>query len=157
MKFSTREDISVPVEFVFDELSQFDAMEEAARERGVKLRRTDQLEFPGKGVSWEIEFRLRGKMRKLEAEVTRFERPEVVALSGQSSSFQVETVILLTALSRSRTRLQVGLDIRPRTLGARLMLQSAKLGRSSLDRKFADRVGKQIREIAARYEAPDQD
>ncbi|WP_339113662.1 SRPBCC family protein [Thioclava sp. GXIMD2076] len=146
----------VPVEFVFDELSRFDAIEEVARERGVKLHRTDQLEGAGKGASWEIAFRLRGKMRKLTAEVTRFERPEAVGLSGESSSFLIETVILLTALSRTRTRLQVGLDIRPRTLGARLMLQSAKLGRSSLDRKFADRISKQAKEISARYEASGQ-
>ncbi|OCX66678.1 hypothetical protein BFP70_00500 [Thioclava sp. SK-1] len=151
MKFSTREDITAPIDFVYDQLTDFTAFEQAGRDRGIDFRRTDDLTVAGLGMGWDVDFHFRGKARQISMKVTRFERPDALEFTGQSSSFDLSIAVLLTALSSARTRVQVGIDVRPRTLGARLMLQSAKLGRASLDRKFDRRIAAYAREIEARH------
>jgi hypothetical protein len=56
----------------------------------------------------------------------------------------------LVALSRQRTRLYAEFEIRPRSLGARLMVQSAKLGRASLNTRYSKRIAALARDIEAR-------
>ena len=46
----------------------------------------------------------------------------------------------VVALSRTRSRLLFDTNVRPRNMRARLMLQTAKLGRGQLERKFAERI-----------------
>ncbi len=140
MKLSTREDIELPAEALFDELCDVSRFERAALKRGVSLKRLDTLSAPGAGMSWDIGFRFRGKPRQILADLRRFERPEALDYAGESSSFAMVLELRMVALSRSRTRLVAALEVKPRTLGARLMIQSAKLGRSNLERKFAERV-----------------
>ena len=141
MKFSTRKDIEAPARFVFDQLADFGTFERAAMRRGITLRRLDTLTEPGAGMSWDIGFRFRGKPRQMLVDIRRFEPPELLEYAGQSNSFDATMALQVTALSRSRTRFSVALELKPRTLRARLLLQSAKLGKSRLDRKFDERVG----------------
>ena len=150
MKFSSREDIAAPVEFVFDQLADFSAFEGAAVARGVEITRRDTRDTPGRGMKWDVAFRFRGKARAIAAEVARYDRPDRLDYHGRSNSFEVMLEISLVALTRTRTRIQIGLEVKPRTLGARLMVQSAKLGRSNLDARFAQRIGALARKIEAR-------
>lgn len=151
MKFSSREDIAAPAEFVFDQLADFSGFEELAQARGVSLRRLDARTSPGRGLKWEIGFAFRGKPRVIEAEVARYDRPDRLEYQGTSHSFLLHLDISLVALTRTRTRMQIGLEVKPRTLGARLMVQSAKLGRSGLDARFAKRIAAFARTIEARH------
>lgn len=150
MKFSNRVDVAAPAEFVFDQLSDFATFERMALRKGVALRRLDTLKSPGAGMSWDIGFKLRGRARQMIADVSRFERPEQIDCEGTSQGFHLSLTLALMELSKSRTRLTTGLEIRPRTLGARLLLQSAKLGRSNLDRRYDDRVRAFARMIESR-------
>lgn len=150
MKFSNRVDVAAPAEFVFDQLADFATFERAALRKGISLRRLDTLKVPGAGMSWDIGFKLRGRPRQLIADIRHFERPERLDYEGTSQGFQLTLTLGLMALSKTRTRLNTGLEIRPRTLGARLLLQSAKLGRSNLERRFDERVQGFAREIELR-------
>lgn len=140
MKFSSYEDIEAPIAFVFDAVTDIAGFERAALRRGVDLKRLDALTVPGPGMSWDVAFRFRGKKRKLIADIIGFQHPELIEFSAVSTSFELTLLASTMALSRRRTRLTMALDLRPRSLGARLMLQSVKLGRGNLKRKFADRV-----------------
>ncbi|MBD3803653.1 MAG: SRPBCC family protein [Thioclava sp.] len=140
MKFSTRTDIAAPAEFVFERLADFGSFERAALRRGITLQRLDALTEPGAGMSWDIGFRFRGKQRQLITDIRRFEHPEMIEYAGASKSFEAVLECALTELSKSRTRLMVGLEVKPRSLGARLMVQSAKLGKGNLERRFKERV-----------------
>ncbi|WP_295531739.1 SRPBCC family protein [uncultured Thioclava sp.] len=141
MKFSTRKDIAAPAEFIFDRLADFSSFERVALRRGITLKRLDTLAIPGAGMSWEIGFRFRGRERQMITDLATFERPEALVYLGTSTSFEARLEMLVTELSKTRTRMQTALEVRPRTLGARLMVQSAKLGKGNLDRRFDERVG----------------
>ncbi len=133
MKFSTKKDLESPMDAVFDNLSNFAAFERAVRRRGVELT-TAGPEAAGR--VWQLRFRLRGKMRALSVLLDRIDRPEAMGFSGESKSFDMRLDLTLFALSRARTRLGVELDVRPRTLSGRLLLQSMRISKAGYARKF---------------------
>ncbi|MEM6307898.1 MAG: SRPBCC family protein, partial [Pseudomonadota bacterium] len=57
------------------------------------------------------------------------------------------------ALSASRSRMVVGVDLKPQTLTARLLVQSLKLAKASLTRKFKDRVAGYAADIERQYQS----
>ncbi len=152
MKLSTRTDISAPAGFVFERLADFGSFERVAMRRGITLKRLDTLSEPGAGMSWDIGFRFRGKQRQMITDVKQFEVPELIVYEGVSNSFEAVMDFDLTDLSKTRTRLQVGLDLRPRSLGARLMIQSAKLGKGNLERRFKERIEQFAQDIERQHE-----
>ncbi|AQS47648.1 MULTISPECIES: SRPBCC family protein [Thioclava] len=152
MKLSTRTDISAPAGFVFGRLADFGSFERVAMRRGITLKRLDTLNEPGAGMSWDIGFRFRGKQRQMITDVKRFEVPELIVYEGVSNSFEAVMDFDLTDLSRTRTRLQVGLELKPRSLGARLMIQSAKLGKGNLERRFKERIEQFAQDIERQHE-----
>ncbi|MEI4473087.1 SRPBCC family protein [Frigidibacter sp. MR17.24] len=153
MKFSTKEDIEAPAEFVFAELSDFDGFERLARSRGAQVRRLDRLPAPGKGMSWELSFRWRGRERSLVADLTTYDRPRDIRFDATSTGFDLTLAIGLQALSPRRTRIAVALELTPKTLASRILMQSVKLGKSRLERKFETRVRMMAEEIEFRRES----
>ncbi|MDG1354009.1 MAG: hypothetical protein P8P70_12775 [Sulfitobacter sp.] len=59
--------------------------------------------------------------------------------------------IELVALSKSRTRLMVSFDIKPLNLSARLLVQSLKLAKTSLTKKFKLRVAEFAKTLEDRH------
>lgn len=140
MKFVSHEDIEAPIGFVFKAVTDFTGHERAALRRGADVQRLDAPAEPGQGASWNVAFHYQGKIRRMMARITRCDHLELVEVAGVSDGFELTVQISLVALSRGRTRLTMQLDLRPRSLGARLMLQSAKLGRSKLKRRYDEKL-----------------
>lgn len=154
MKFSTRDDIEAPISQVFAILSDFDLWERGAMRRGAEVSRTDTLTRVGPGMSWLVRFRYRGKQRVLNIALTAIESPARLAFSGDSVPINGNMVIELLELSPRRTRMNVATEIKPKTLGARLVLQSLKLAKAKMDRRFAARVAQFSKDIEARIKNP---
>ncbi|KIC51894.1 SRPBCC family protein [Tateyamaria sp. ANG-S1] len=140
MKFSAREDVAAPIEAVFEALNDFESFERQAMRRGAQVRRIDPLTQPGVGMQWEVSFRMRGRMRELDLKMARYDAPNEmvfdVTSAGVTGSFSIE----LMALSRNRTRMALALELTPLTLSARLFVQSLKLAKTSLNKRFKLRV-----------------
>lgn len=151
MKLTTRQDIEAPVAFVFAALQDFDAWERAAMRRGADVARTDKLRDPVPGVSWLIKFAYRGKQRQLDLRLTNVEKPHLLGFSGTGASLDGQAGIDLMELGARRTRLSVTVELKPRSIGARLVLQSMRLAKTRLNRRFADRVAMFCSEIETRY------
>lgn len=151
MKFSTREDIDIPAAFLFDQISDIDSFERSAVRRGADVRRLNPENGAGPGLRWNIRFMLRGKRRELEMELVELNRPESAVLTGGSDSFDLNLRLSVITLNPRRSRLGVEIEITPRNFMARVMLQSARLGKSALDRRFADRVKTFAHELERRY------
>jgi len=153
MKLATREDIDAPIEAVFEQLSDYDGFERAALRRGADVRRTDSKPDTGVGMTWRVEFKYRGKQRKLNLEITEHDRPDRIRIDGKSPSVDMVIEIDLVAMSRSRTRMNLSLDARPRTIPARLVIQSLKLARQNVLKRFRKRIGEFAADVEARAKA----
>ena len=152
MKLSTREDISAPIDEVFEALCEYESFERLAMRRGIEVQRTDQLKKAGAGARWKIAFDMRGRKRDLALEVVQFEKPNEMTFAGKSSGIEASFVIELIALSRSRTRMSVALDFKPLNLSARLLVQSLKLAKSNLTKRFKLRVADYAKSLEDRLQ-----
>lgn len=151
MEFTAREDIDVPIEQAFEMVTDFEVFERSALRRGAEVARLDSLTQPGVGAKWNISFEFRGKAREIALEVTEFDRPNEIALHATAQGIQSDIKVELVALSRTRTRLQFWTGLKANTLSARLLLQSLKLARGTLNTRLAKRMKNLRRDMEDRY------
>ncbi len=151
VKLVATEEIEVPIERAFAMLTDFATWERLARDRGATVERTDKRLEPGRGMAWKIGFDLRGRHREATSTLTRYEVPTGIGFTGGASGFIMDITLDLVAQSETRTRLGVHLQVRAKTIAARLILQSLKLARSALARRFAARLQHLARSIENRH------
>ena len=150
MKFSTREDIEAPINYVFAQVSDFAAFERRAMRQGADvIRKPDDA--VAQGTVWDIKFNFRGRDRKAEAVLTLLDQPQAFTIDSASDGLNASTEIELIALSQTRTRVLVSFDLRATTLTARLLVQSLKLAKSKMTKRFNGRVLDFAEEIEDRY------
>jgi len=151
MKFSTREDVEAPIEATFDMLTDHEAFARQAIRRGAEVQRTDSLAEPGPGMAWDVVFTMRGRKRQLALQMATFDRPNEIGLTftfaGLTGTFTAECL----ALSKSRTRVQIALELNPQNLSARRLVQSRKLAKTSLTKRFKLRVAEYAKTMEDRY------
>jgi hypothetical protein len=104
------------------------------------VQRTDSLRQAGVGMAWHTQFRLRGRVRQLDITLSELEAPNSLVFQGRSKGLHTVFSVELIALSPSRTRMTVTLDLSPKTLPARLMVQSLKLTRKTITTRFKTRL-----------------
>jgi uncharacterized protein YndB with AHSA1/START domain len=153
MKLATKKDIEAPIAQVWAALSDHEAWERSAMRRGVEVERTDALTRPGPGMSWRARFAFRGRQRKAEMLLTDLNGPGLMGLQAQSDAVEVVSRFELIEMSARRTRIHVTVELKPRSLGARLFLQSLRLARSKVDRKFDSRITLLAQDLEMRAKA----
>ena len=151
MKFSTKEDVEAPIEAVFDMLCDFESFERSAMRRGAEVQRVDTMYKPGVGMTWNAVFPLRGKRRELTIEVVTFDRPNEIVIDSMSQGLAGQMSFELMPLSRNTTRVLVALEVKPLNLSARLWVQSLKLAKATLSKKYKDRVAEYARGMEDRH------
>ncbi|MCK8464613.1 SRPBCC family protein [Aliiroseovarius sp. S1339] len=151
MKFKTREDIEATLEQVFEAVSDFDGMERAALRRGAQVTRTDNLSAPGQGMTWHASFPFRNRTRVADMLLKTYEAPHQLSLFSKVSGIEAVVEVELMSLSRNRTRMNLSIDMRPKSIPARLLLQSMKLARASMVKRFRKRVADYAQSIENRY------
>ena len=140
MQFSSNEDIEAPISSVFAMLSEFEAYERSAIRRGIEVRRVDETAPDSVGLTWDARFSLRGKPRDVRLKLADFEPPNNMRIEADSQGLDGLLTLELLALSSSRTRMSVVLNLAPKTLSARLLVQSLKLAKSNLTKRFKQKV-----------------
>ncbi|MEO5621720.1 MAG: SRPBCC family protein [Cypionkella sp.] len=153
MHFASKQDIEAPIAAVFQILTDFEAWERAVMRRGIEVERKDKLRLDGPGMRWSARFDYRGKTRDLDVELTQLENPALVRFAGVSQALEGLVSVELLELGANRTRMHTSVEITPRSLTARLFLQSLRLARAKLDRKFDQRVAQMAGDIELRYRA----
>lgn len=140
MKFSTREDIEAPIGTVYEAVTDFDGFERQMLRRGIDVTRDENCPPNLVGAQWNASFSWRGRAHALEAELISVDDGQGYAIESRSGGIICMGVVDLVALSKARTRLFVSLDLKPTTLSSRLLVQSLKLAKRSLNRRFKARV-----------------
>lgn len=152
MQFTTREDIEAPIDYVFGVVSDFEGFERQAMRRGGEVARCDDLSAPGAGMRWEAVFPFRGKRRDIEIEMVEYTPPNQMVFESRMAGMTGGMTVSLLALSRGRTRLDMTLDLKPRSLPAKLLVQSMKLARGSLNKRFKVRVAEFAKTTEDRFQ-----
>lgn len=140
MKFSSREDIEAPVDKVFEAVTDFDRFERQLLRRGVDITRDESCAPTDIGAKWQAQIPWRGRTHDVATELVTFETDSGFAFESRSGGVICLGIVDLVALSKSRTRLFVSLDMRPTTLSSRLFIQSLKLAKGTLSKRFKARV-----------------
>lgn len=153
MDFSSSEDIEAPLDKVFAELSDFDAIERQMLRRGVQVERRKDAPVPQAGMTWLAQFVFRGKSREATIELTNYTAPDHMEFTSRSAGLHVVTRIDCVRLSRAHTRITMTVSLKPRSLPARLMVQSMKLARAKLNRRFSRRMKEFAREFEKKVQS----
>lgn len=154
MQLTAREDIEAPLNRVFAALSDFDSVERQALRRGVDVQRTSgPVTGPAEGLAWRAGFTFRGKKRTADITLTEYQPPEGMTFDSVTGGLNVQMVMDVVALSRTRTRISVTVELKPKTLSARLLVQSLKLAKGGMDRRFRDRMKVLARDLESRLQA----
>ena len=149
MKFSAKQDVEAPVAFVFAYMSDFDMWERSVMRRGADVARGGNL---GKvGMTWQASFGFRGKTRQMDLELVKMTPPNRLGFTAQSSGFDLTFDLDMTEMSQRRAKLHSTLEFIPRNLTARLFVQSLRLARARMDRKFATRLAQIVTDIETAF------
>ena len=151
MKFSARQDIDAPAAFVFDAFADFNAWERAGLRRGAEVLRTDGASTTHVGMTWQVKFLFRGKKRVVDIQLQDMAPPHRLEFLAQSAAMETAIVVEIVEMSALRSRVHVVCNVQPRTLTARLFIQSLRLARAKADRKYAQRIAEIAADITARY------
>lgn len=136
MKLTTRQDIEAPLDLVYAKLTDFDQFERMAMRRGAEVERTDRLRSPGVGMAWRVRFAFRGRARTILVRFADAEPGSRLAWSFDSPSLEGTATVELVALSPRRTRMTLLTETRPKTLAARLLVQSMRLAKGRVQKKL---------------------
>jgi len=152
MQFKAWEDVDAPLDYTFQRFTDFAKFEDAARDQGAEIRRVDNFVTPAEGVKWRGSVEVRGKTRGIEAELTRLADGEQVMLEARIGGMEVHYQMDFDALTDAATRVSVLTELKPRTLAARLIIQSAKLARGKIKQRIDGRLARFGNEVEADYQ-----
>lgn len=147
MQVTGTEDVDASIDQVFAELTAFDSLERQAMRRGIEVRRRFKGTVPNIGEGWEAHFKFRGKMREAKITFAACDAPNMIQFVGVIGGLETSTLIELVPLSPNRTRVSVVFKMMPKTLSARLLVQSFKLARSNINKRFKTRMTQYARDI----------
>ena len=151
MRFSARTDIEAPVEHVFAYLTDYAAHEASAARRGARVERVERQRAPATHPAWKVEFPYNGRERELALEVNTHTPGEQLVMDARYQGLDLHLDFELVSLARVRTRLIVKVDLTPRSLKARLVIQSLRIAKNTIQKRFEKRLAVLAGDIEAAY------
>lgn len=150
MKLTSKQDISAPADQVFRLLSDHAAWERIAIRRGAEVRRLDKLTTMAAGMEWHARFAFRGRRRDVHITLADYQPPARMGFVAETSLYAGSLGIDILQMSPGRSRIHVAIEVKPKTLAARLMLQSLRLARNRLERRLHRRLVQLANEMESR-------
>jgi uncharacterized protein YndB with AHSA1/START domain len=152
MKLTAKTDLEVPAADVFAALVDHQSWEREAIRNGVEVERPANTPDTGVGAEWRIRGHFRGKARKVLVRIDEFTQDQRLALGLDSPSIEGTTQLEVMVLSPRRSRLRVDLEVKPKTLAARLFINTMRLAKGRVQARFENRLGQLGTRIKDRYE-----
>jgi carbon monoxide dehydrogenase subunit G len=150
MKFTSKTDLEANLNATFAAFSDFETFERQVLRSGASIARTDDVTVPGPGMMWDVAMEFRGKPRKIKVELVDFDDPNRLCFEAKTEGFDAVIEVDLTPLSGRQTRANVAFDIVAKTLAAKLALQTARLTKGTLNKRFNRRLHRFGREMEQR-------
>ncbi len=150
MQFQIHEDIDAELQDVYEVITDFDTIERSALRRGIEARRLSPAAPVGQGTEWRVKFGFRGTAREASITMVALDAPNSMSFESNTEGLQVPTTIELVALSRTTTRMSLSFELKATNLAARLLVQSIKLARGTLEKKLQARFASLAKDIEGR-------
>jgi hypothetical protein len=152
MKLTAKTDLEVPAAAVFASLIDHPAWEREAIRNGVEIERPAGTPATGVGAEWRIRGHFRGKPRKVQVKIEEMTQDQRIALGLDSPSIEGTTRLEIMVLSPRRSRMRVDLEIKPKTLAARLFINTMRLAKGRVQARFEKGLGRLGARIKDRYD-----
>ncbi|HLQ20582.1 MAG TPA: SRPBCC family protein [Tabrizicola sp.] len=152
MKLTAKTDLEVPAAFVFATLVDHASWEREAVRNGAEVERPEGTPPSGPGAAWRIRGHFKGKSRKALLKIEELAEDRHMLLSIDSPAIEGSTRFEIMVLSPRRSRLRVDFEIKPKTLAARLFINTMRLAKGRVQAKFEKRLGQMGSRIKDRYE-----
>lgn len=150
MKLTTKQDIAAPADQIFALLSDHETWERAAIRKGAEVERLDTLTGMAAGMEWRATFAFRGRRREAKVQLTRYEPTSHMGFAVETPLYAGTMGLDVFQMSARRSRIHVVIEVKPKTLAARLMLQSLRLARGRVERRLDRRVAQFAAEVESR-------
>ena len=144
MDMNIKQDLDVPIAFAYERLIDFDAHERRATLAGIIL---NSKTVGPSSHHWNVTFEWRGRDRTVDIEVSDLQEPSHLLIASNSPNLFAEADVKLLPLSPQLTRMRVKSKINGKTLKARLMVQSARLAKQSIQKRLQGRLAGLASEI----------
>jgi hypothetical protein len=148
MKLTAKTDLEAPIAFVFAVLSDHETWEREARSRGVDIQRPAGTPPIGVGATWKVKAPFRGRVRKMTLQLEESTPHHKLGFGLEGETVEGTMALELLALSPRSTRFRMMLDITPKTLSARLFLNTLRLAKS----RVQSRLDERMRQIGGRVQ-----
>ncbi len=132
-------------------LSDFETFERSAIRRGIDVQRAGNITAPVVGRAWDITFTMRGKQRNMNLVLARYDTPNTMRFDANSQGLEGALELELLPLSPRRTRMSVAITLAPKTLSARLLVQSLKLAKGNLTKRFKLKVADYAKTLEEKF------
>ena len=152
MKLTAKTDLEVPAAFVFATLIDSASWEREAVRNGVEVERPQDSPDSGVGASWRIRGHFRGKARKVLVRIDELTPGQRLALMMDSPSIEGISRLEVMVLSPRRSRLRADLEVKPKTLAARLFINTMRLAKGRVQARFEKGLGTLGTRIKDRYD-----
>ncbi len=149
MKLTAKTDLEVPAAAVFATLIDHPAWEREAIRNGVEVERPAGTPAMGVGAEWRIRGHFRGKPRKVQVRIKDLTPDQRLVLGLDSPTIEGTTWLEVMVLSPRRSRLRVDLEVKPKTLAARLFINTMRLAKGRVQARFEKglvRLGARIKD-----------
>lgn len=151
MNLAAKTDLEAPIDFVYETLSDHRSWERDVAERGIRVERPADTPVSGPGAGWWLHLPYRGKLVRLYLQLLREKLYDHLLFEMQSNTIEGEVAMSVMALSPRRTRLHMTIEVNPRTLAARLLLNTLKLAKGRVQARLDQRIGHMGLVIQSRY------
>ena len=150
MRFKAIETVNAPIDAVFDDFTDIRRIERELTDHGVGLERLDGDTGLVPGAAWHTVVHVRGRRRDADAQLVAVERPNLLRLEGKSGGMLMETNLEFDAIGPQTTEVEIVVNLRARSMSAKLLLSSFRLARARIVRGMRARVSKAARACEAR-------
>jgi Polyketide cyclase / dehydrase and lipid transport len=141
MKLTAKTDVEVPAAHVYASLTDFPAWEREGARRGVEIEHAAGTSGAGVGKVWKLKALYRKKLRKITLRIDDLVENQKLGLHVDSPAAEGTTRLEIIVLSPRRSRLRLDLDLRPKTLAARLFINTMRLAKGRVQARLEARLG----------------
>lgn len=152
MKLTAKTDLEAPLAFVYATLLDHASWEREAAQRGAEIERPADMPLSGLGAGWRIRVPFRGKVRRFVVFINQLVMNDRLGFGLDGQAVEGQALMEVLALSPRRTRLRVAIEIKPKSLPARLFLNTLRLAKGRVQGRFDARVEQLGARIQDRFE-----